>query len=516
MSRVQPSDDDGVALLLVLILVSAAAAFVGGVLTYSQASLRTTVAIRNQTSAAYAADGAIQLAINALRKDAFGGLSGQCLSTSGSWLLSSLFPGANGSTSASALVTCNPDPGNATAGGPTSSNTSPGSALLTLGTGAGGEDGLYINSNAGAINIRGGVFSNSTIAAPKGGLVNTGINPTSTYTIARGACSGSISPTPTCNYSTADTRGSDPGLLSPHGATYDPPTASTANGVIGACVGSTTYQLVTPGRFTSAAALNATTGCSTGIVNFAPGTYYFDFNDAGSHVWNVKNTYVIAGTPTIPLTSTPATTDMPGACIDPSNALATPTTGVEFVFGGDSQITLTHTGSPGGQVTVCASKTLNGPPMAFYGLKTSVSGVNVVNAQSGCVTNVPPATRCAVISTDRSPSTTLTIQGLSYVPRAWVDFNLNNNTNQTFKWGLVARAISLRSTGSANVGDAFVDVPDVATSPIPGTTIMYLNAYVCPAALTCTASDKLRLRAKVQVTGTVPRTVTVLSWSVIR
>ncbi|HJQ44863.1 MAG TPA: hypothetical protein VJ870_00880 [Amycolatopsis sp.] len=514
--------DRGASLIFALIIVTVVSLVVTSVIAMSFTSSRTTVAMRDQAALTYAADGAAQVAINALRTDTFNGTSGQCVTTSSSITLRGFYPGVNGSAPTSAYVACSPAPGNGANSGATSANASPGSAVLTLGTGTGGEDGIYVTANAGPVKIRGGVFSNSTIDVGAGGITNTYDNPASAaYNLARGICTNQSLITPaaytTCGYTAPDARGTDPALLTPHGASYDSPPAAPGDGTIGVCAPGAKYQTVTPGRFTSAAALNQLTGCATGIVLFLPGAYYFDFKDAGSHVWNVNHTYVIAGTPTIPLTATPTPAQMPGSCVPPASNAATTSSGALFVFGGDSQLALSHQGSPGGQVAICASRSASGPPIAVYGLKTALGGAWPVTAQTGCVTALPPtAVRCSMITTDQSPSTTLTIQGTTYTPRVQVTVNLNNSTNQVFRWGLITRTLYIGTTGSADLSLALIDVPDVAASPIPVPNIMYLTVYVCPGVNTCSAAaTTARLRIKVQLSALPPRTVTVLSWGTL-
>jgi Tfp pilus assembly protein PilX len=514
------NDDGGAALILALVIISVVGLVAVATLSFAFVGVRTTVALREQGADVYNADGAAQVAVNALRKDTFNGAAGQCVTTASAMSLPNFYPGTTGSAASSAYVSCAPGAGNGSSSA-TSANASPGSAVLTLGTAA-GEDGIQVTSNAGPVKIRGGVFSNSTIDITSGGINNTYSNPPSLpYNLARGTCTNQSLITPTayttCNYTATDTRGSDPGTLTPHGASYDPPPVATGNGTIGTCPAGTKFQTVTPGRFTDAVALTNLSGCTTGIVYFQPGTYYFDFTVGLNHVWTVEDIYLIAGTPTISLTAAPTPPQMPGSCVLPSDAAATTSTGAKFVFGGDSQLRLGHQGSPGGQIAICASRSASGPPIAVYGLKTALGGSFPVAAQSGCVTNVPPAIlNCPMLLTDQSPDITLTIQGTTYTPKAAITVNMNNSTNQVFRWGLITRALTIGATGSADLSAAVIDVPDVAVSPIPGPNLMYLTVYVCPAAGTCSSSGKLRLRAKLQISGTAPRTITVLSWSTQR
>jgi hypothetical protein len=501
-----------------LFLITGMALVMGVVMTQVDTSVRATVGLRDETSTVYGADGAAQYAINKLRSDS----SGLCQTSTTSFALNNFVPAANGNTSgpSSAYVACTPDSSNLTGGSATDATTSPGTALLALDSNL-GEDGITANVNAGPVKIRGAIYSNSRINAG-GGLANVWTPPASnpngkTYNIARGACLPSASSvgviagngTTTCNAPAADSRGQDPGTLTPHGASYDLPAAPSGNGTIGGCTGGAKFQTVTPGRFTDATALSNLSGCSKNVVWFQPGTYYFDFTAANT-TWSVPSTFVIAGTPTIPLTSTPTAADMPTACVGPGDAGATTTSGVEFVFGGNSKLAVNNSAGSGSQLTICASNSSNGPPMAVYGLKSALAGAFPVAAESVCP---PPGTSCALIVTGNSPKTTLTIRGLTYAPRAFIAITLNNNTKKVFYWGLIAYAISFTGTGSADVSNALVDVPDTAANPVPVPTTSYLDVYICAGASSCSASGALLLRAKVEISPTTPKTVKILSWS---
>lgn len=506
--------DRGATLLIVLFLIIGIALVMGVVMTQVDTSVRATVGLRDETGTVYGADGAAQYAINKLRSDT----SGLCATSATSFPLNNFIPPANGNTSggSSAYVACTPDASNSAGGSATDANTSPGTALLALDSNL-GENGITADAH-GPIKIRGGIYSNSRINA-SGGLANVWTPPAGnpngkTYNIARGACLPSPASigviagygTTTCNATAPDTRGQDPGTLTPHGASYDTPAAPSGNGTIGACTGGATFQTVTPGRFTNASALSGLSGCSKNVVWFKPGVYYFDF--AGT--WSVPSTFIIAGTPTIPLTSTPTAADMPDACVGPGDAGSTTSSGVEFVFGGTSRLDVNSSAGAGSQLTICASNSPNGPPVAVYGLKTALGGAFPVTAEPICA---PPGTSCSLLNTGNSPKTTLTIRGLTYAPRAFIDVQLNNNTQKVFRWGLIAYAIHFGSTGSADLSNALVDVPDTAASPTPVPTIAYLDVYVCAGASSCSSSGALLLRAKVQISPTTPKTVKILSWS---
>jgi hypothetical protein len=521
-------NDHGATLLLVLIIITVVALVTAGLLAFSETSIRTTVALRFQGASAYDADGAASTAVNQIKNDKFNNLAGQCVSSASGLSLPNFYPGTNGSAAASAYVQCTPGPNDGQGGDPNQANTSPGSALLALDANL-GEDGIYINVNAGPTKIRGGVFSNSKITAPSG-LTNVWSPPPTdptrkTYNIARGACDTTkvIVANPAygstiCDYGNVpDDRGADPGTLTPHGGTYDIPAVAPANGTIGTCTG-VQFQTVTPGRFTDAGPLNNLTGCANKIVWFKPGKYYFDLQGINGTTWDVPAIFVIAGTPTIPFTTTPTAAQMPSACIVPGattpGAVATTTSGAEFIFGGDTKLSVNRaSGNDGSQLTICASNSDplvgGGPPMAVYGLKTALGGTFPVRKETLC----PPAGSCSLIDTGNSPKATLTIQGTTYAPPAFINVILNNNTKKVFYWGLIANAISFTGTGSADISNSLVDVPDQAANPTPSPTGMLLEVYVCPAVSSCNASGTPKLRVKVKVSSTSPRAVTVVSWA---
>jgi len=541
IQRLKKSDDRGAALVLALIIVLVFAIGLSALLTFSDTSIRSTVALRDQASVNYDADGAAQVAINQLRKDNFNGAAGGC-NTAATLVLPNFYPATATAPAASAAVKCTPDPTyNASAGGGGGANSSPGSAITTLGTGSGGEYGIYYNSsNSSSFKVQGGIFSDSSIflVGNKSDIQNTS---TGSYVYAMGTCSSSgtskiiSSPAAVCNYSTnpvsaLDRRGMDPGTIPSHGTSFDAPAAPTAAGTVApaTCSAQTVYQFQ-PGIYRSAAALNALTasagGCSGSVWHFNPGTYYFDFTDAAlAHKWTVNSGYLVGGTftATSPVTVAKVAASSP-YCVAPTTSGTNLTQGVRFVFGGDSRLEVMK-GSAGANpnVQICASNSASGPPIAIYGLKSGIgSGTFAVAAESGCITATGypvggDSTHCAVVQTYNDPNPGLTVYGTTYVPKAVIDLYLNNNTTQVFRWGLVTRAFYAGSTGSSSLDSAIISVPDDAPAPFALPNLMYLDVYVCPGAATCSATGTNRLRAKVLVTPAAPRTVSVLSWSVQR
>jgi hypothetical protein len=509
--RVRGDGDAGAALIAVLIIVTVLSLGLAALLSFTDTSIRSTVALRAQAAEASTADGAAEVAVRQLRDGTF---TGGCDTAT--------------TPKASAAVRCTPDPAN-TSGSGGNANSSPGNAILTLGTSP-SEYGIYLNStNNQSVKVKGGIFSNSTIYLDgnKSDLENIATN---SYVYALGACAGSGSlistPAPVCNYATQpqsayDRRGKDPGTIAGHGASFDAPPAPTVAQTPPACTGKAVYELQ-PGLYTSATQLNALTNsasCSKAVFHLNPGRYYFNFKDpATAHKWTVSGGYLVGGTPTATLKTNPPPT-IPGSCVVPGQAGATTTSGVELVFGADSRFDWTKNGTDNANIELCASNSDSGPPVAVYGLKQSIgSGAMLVPAQSGCViaTGYPAggdATHCAILQSYNDPNPSFTVRGTVYAPSSMIDLYLNNNTVQVFRWGLVSRGLRLGSTGSTgSLAVAVIDVPDNAPAPFPLPRLLYLEVFVCPGASTCTATGTPRLRVKVVVSDSPP-SVSVVGWS---
>jgi hypothetical protein len=511
MNRPARRDDGGAALILALIFITVVAVVISVVLSFADTNLRVTVAAtRPQATAAANADGAAQVAVNALRKSVYNSATGQHCFADGAGNLTqdnlalSNFPSAG----SSAYVSCSPDPASGTVV-PINSHNKPGSAILTLSNAASnpGEDGINVSvSGGGTLRVHGGIFSNSTINASAGSIT------TDTWVRARGACSGPISsPDKICSYAGADVRAADPN--------YPAPTAAATPRSVPACNGHNKLVEFQPGLYTDANGLSSmmrSSGCKDSIWHFNPGTYYFDFSSA-SHVWTIDTGWLVGGTPSTPLVAGTAPT-IPGSCVSP--ILSTTAQGVQFVFGGDSRLSISHA-----QVELCGTWGLNSPPIAVYGLKAAVGAVH---AQSGCVVASPyPSTGCAMILSDNSPNSEFYVQGTTYAPNAAIDLSLNNETGQVFKFGVIARTLRLNMTGSFSLTSPVIELPDDSPGFTNGDTVVYLTVHLCPGVAlgsSCvSAAPPTSLRAAVDIVDPTPGTVqpgnrqiAITNWSVQR
>ena len=274
--------------------------------------------------------------------------------------------------------------------------------------------------------------------------------------------------------------------------------------------------------------LNALTdngGCKAGTI-FTPGAYYFDFGTSGgtSDVWNLNNGgYLVAGNQT---GSTPALTagtapTIPGACDNP--LLTENAQGVQFVFGGDSQLVVNHAPAE----IVWDVEPQRGTDYRLRSkdraLGTGRAGVSVP-AESGCAvaTPYPSGGTCAALLTTSAPNSVLFVQGTTYLPNAAVDVTLNNVTRQIFESGIFARTLFLTTPSSfTSPPGGIIQVPSNSPGFTNADDVVYLTVYVCANQSTgCTSAvGKLSLRAKIDLYSTgnpLVRVVTVNSWSVQR
>jgi hypothetical protein len=501
--------DDGASLVVALIFITVVALGLAVTLSFADTSLRTTIALRDQAAGASAADGAAQVAINTLRKGTYIG-AGNCFGTRTSLPLSNFYQPPTGAAD-SAFVTCEPD--NTRTGVDNNvlinGNNKPPYAILTLGNNI-FEEGLNVEAGTGrTVRVKGPIFSNSTIDVDSGTLHST------SSVTARGDCDGNITSTPSENCDIGSGSSMDPAYSQPSGGLVE---RSVPN------CNDDDLVTFTPGIYRDVRALNNRTrssGCRDSVFWFQPGNYYFDFNR--DEAWEIDTGWVVAGAPTSPLAAGTAPS-MPGSCqaAFPPTVPAPPGWtrqtggGVQFAFGGESRIVVSQA-----RVEICGPYSETRPPIAVYGLRNDINGPGSadVSDQGGCVVDV--SFGCDVVRTDNSPNSRLFIQGTVYVPEASVDVALNNNTGQVFSNGIIARSLYLDPTGSADLDDPVVQVPEDVT-PFGRRTVVWLNVYVCPGTNTCSASGRLRLRAKVGIldpTGTAlagDRDMAVYSWSVQR
>jgi hypothetical protein len=193
---------------------------------------------------------------------------------------------------------------------------------------------------------------------------------------------------------------------------------------------------------------------------------------------------------------------------------------VEFVFGGATNMVL----GTGAQMELCGTYDRNVPPIVLYGLKTTIgSGALSVpgEATTDCVRRLSTDSgSCPILDTAKHPGSASYFQGTVYVPYGWANVELNNSAGQMFRFGIIARKLSVTATSSADLTGSVIGTPDEVYSG-PGLAMLALTVYVCPGTTTCPATGPA-LKVKVGVADpngdpvAGKRQVTIYNWSVQR
>lgn len=382
----QMREDTGMMLVIALLVITTVALVTGALLTHGWTNFRATVGLRGVAGTSYAADAAAKVAINNLRLGAtapgwvdptFPGAWDSWVYTNNAdgtgcfgalgelpaddLMLNNVYPAAGDQTSASsARVECSPVPGTGLFGGgagvvigddPTDAFAR---ALTTVGTsdtiGVTGVAGHGITVNPlgtggeAPLPIRGGVASRSFITVESGSLVTDG------YVHAQGSCTGDIVAGVDENnveQRFCDAAGTVPLPATPTSPLSSVPTYRDPADYASSCE----FQ---PGFYNNASELSsAVNGCGT--AHFNSGAYYFDFVDeehGGNNVWSIT-TNLIGGEMT-------SDTTIPGRCRSPINNASV--TGVQFVFGSNSRITVSDTA----HVELCGPSNGGDAPMTLY------------------------------------------------------------------------------------------------------------------------------------------------------
>jgi hypothetical protein len=443
-----PAEDRGTALILVLFIVTVIGLAGAALLTFSDTSIRTTLALRDQAGNAYNADGAAQVAINslstgkgfapALFKNATGTT---CYGTSGTLDLRNFYPGTgglNGTAPSSASVTCLADPETGINGTvvPITGANRPGQAIMTLGQTS--EVGINVEApSTSPFSVKGPVTSNSTINVAPGATLQS----TAAVTAHTGCLGSGIivsNPTKVCNAPITP----DPGYAS-EAATVVP----TYQDVPACSIGVVTFYA---GYYDDANALttlmDSTGPCAGRTWWFTPGTYYFDFHNntddsdvyrgsgTGSgrtaNRWAITSGNLVAGTPVdsngTVIGSPGGSPTIPGSCQNPIKS--TTAAGVQFIFGGDSQLAL----GGSAKAEICGTYSDTKPPIALYGVKlgaattTTLFGPGSALKLSAVPASQPPFVNPTnIIADDNSSATWVkgnaslessTVTGSGYAP----------------------------------------------------------------------------------------------------
>jgi hypothetical protein len=404
--RVRAGGDTGSALAIALVFLLLFGVFVGDVLQFAATGQRTTLVVRDEAMRTYAGGGALDGAINQVRTTLTTGTAAAGPSTCFT-LPSGLLDNPSAVT-----VTCQPRAGSgADLGGGTASQ--PDQAVLALSSVA--AEGVLLGA-ASTLPTRGSVLASRAVTVPAAAAL------TSTGAVRAGsACLVTGTSSPAC--ATGSVPG-DPGWAAP---TAYPPLVGT----VPACTGS--IVRLQPGTYQSAAALQTALACP--VVWLAPGTYNFDFRNAGTHELTVgAGTVVVGGAPSgwTPGTTPAASIPFPTAANPTASACDTSADGVDVVFGGDSRLNVT-----GGKVQLCA-------------LSTSSSAQHIVSRGLSAATSRPgTGTSTAAASSDVRPAGS----------RAWSDADQGATVDGSPAY------VKVPNTGST---PSRLRIGPVSTSLVPG------------------------------------------------
>jgi hypothetical protein len=490
-----PGGDSGASLIIAMIFVTLVGMVSGVLLSFADTGVDTTIQLRKQAADATTADGAAEVAIDALREGSYSNATGQSCFGSSNGLALANFPATG---AGSAFVACSPDEGSGSrsTGSLNASNT-PANAILARETFSSEAGVLATTLNStDTMQVKGQVYSNLGVAVNKGVLKSdTGVTAQSGYCVFSNG--GSISsPKTECN---ATTTQPDPN--------YAAPTATPTAQTVPTCTAGAVVNF-SPGLYTNATALS---NCDNATMAFATGTYYFNFTGPSS-TWTMNTGSLVGGTPTTTLVAGRSPT-IPGSCVSPLTS-TTPNAGVQFVFGGVSRMDVNGTA----RAELCGSYSATAPPIAVYGLKAAVGSVP---ALSGCM--VTQGGCSLITSSDQAANSAVFVQGTVYAPTALVTLSYQPSsglvTGDFVKDGMIVRSVTAQVYGLSPTG---IEVPTLVVGPKGAETDVLLQVYVCPGVATCSAATgRLRLESKVGVSTAIPvvpgaRTVRVYSWAVQR
>lgn len=528
-------DEDGSSLILALIIVSILAVGSAALLSFVDTSIRTTVAVQSQGNSAYAADAAVQIDINTLRKTPSGTVSAGCA------------PLTSTVDSVTVRVDCTPLPGSGSLGDGGKGTTPPAAVILLgrnpAGSGSGQENDFELVNPNSSVTIT-GIQSAQNITLDNQTTLNIDNQPTSTAASVSGPAtcnlvgSGTIQPPAAAKCGTL-TSVIDPGYGLPSYASVITQTVtdlgSSCNNKInvlqpGEYNDSLTWQPGGGGALTGESALAGYLTCvgsSPGnkgtIFWFPPGFYYFNFStDATPMLLNAQNDVYVAGTPTgwdptspsVNVSAVQALAQNGQSC-DHTGTSTSPQ-GSEFVFGRSARLGITS-----GTFEFCpwfdTTNAANTARISFYGVPSTTGGWT---AQSGCGIAVGlcggGVTAWLNLQSSGGGGITqfLTAWGTIYAPKASVDVNLPSQAqNPLFDRGIVSRIFRVDRTTASGLASSISCGPLGCGAGPPGPRSVLLRAYN-------SSTGKLLLQSLVTFDDnnqtTWGRQVTVTAWSVNR
>lgn len=361
--RSRAKGERGASLIMVIVFVMVFGLIGAAILDFANTGFdasESTVEVRNGQ---HAVDGAMEGAINAIRRSNSAGFAGSPVACP------TFEYDATDASDPDVTVTCKAL-GSSTGG---SDSTIPEYAVLILGRT--GSDGFYHSGSASKVlTIDGGIFSNRVIDAGNASISVFG------DVFALKSCEPDDSqgePTTITATGFRKCHLNDPGFPQheSHPGEADPSYAmqiSSLSGLPGdpdaSCSNPNAVIRFIPGIYTEDPAGLVPAACKGKVWWFTPGTYYFNFNSNG--LWDIPNDIsVVGGTLSNGwgVNTNASTISFPDAC-DPGTA-STPKNGVQFILGGDTRIV---TSGPAERLELCAGQAgvTDKQRIAVYGLSS--------------------------------------------------------------------------------------------------------------------------------------------------
>jgi hypothetical protein len=429
--EMDPHSDEGVSLLLAMIFVLFVGLIVTAVLPYTASGITAANAVADVRTTQNAVDGAMDQAINSIRKSFVLGTQKLCSNNAADTYTAPAYAPPTSDIQPVNVVVDYCNKPNAAGG----TSTTPDFAIQTL------RGGVTTDGNNTML-VAGGILSNADVSFSATGTGNTQSLNVDGDVYAKGTCSARnvfvVSGVEHCGNTTpAYSSSSDPdptkdplvNLVSPvnpwasngTGSTFalnanGLPSSASATDPLGTCDVTNVASVVTfsPGFYSQSPQPDPTT--CTGVKHtvwwFKPGDYYFDFPDSkfddaavnptqfadSDAQFGVNGTLIIGGTP---LNWAPGTASDDSAAItnlyknDPdhnSPACDATKAGVDFAFGGPTNIDIGLQGTSGPDRLELCSAAVGTQSISLFGLRSSdaPNGVRSTTATAATSTVTAP------------------------------------------------------------------------------------------------------------------------------
>jgi hypothetical protein len=331
------SSDDGFALVAALVVISVISLLVGVVLQYSYTSEQNTTVTTIVNKTVYAGDGLADDSVRQLATSQYSGIA--------PYSQSPCFPtteAINGVTGGAVSCTARTNSGTISS---SVINGEPKQAVLALSANA--SEGTAQAANSTAI-VQGDIAAGPSMTQGSGSTVTTLGSVTAGTSCA---VSGVVTPLPFCPTAQPGDPAND--------ATYGGSAANAAsqwglpasfpvtnNSAAPACT--TPLVTINPGSYNTKSQIQNLLNCPNAVIWFKPGQYYFDFLDASptSHelIFDGATTgsVLVGGSASgwTPGTTAASAVPFPTAAAPATSACDATQQGVEFIFGGDTRITV--------------------------------------------------------------------------------------------------------------------------------------------------------------------------------